>query len=135
AFMLPVARKRLSVNVLVITGTVVFAGATAALASVRVFWLLCLALFGGGIAWMTLMSSFSVIVQTIVPSWVRARVLATYMLVFFGSLAIGSAVWGAIAGRIGISEALLCAAAAMMVGLGAAYFYPLHIGEQLDLEP
>jgi len=135
AFMLPVARKRLSVNALVIIGTVVFAAATATLATVRIFWLLCLALFCGGIAWMTLMSSFSVIVQTIVPSWVRARVLATYMLVFFGSLAIGSAVWGAIAGRIGVSEALLCAAAAMMAGLGAAYFYPLHIGERLDLEP
>jgi hypothetical protein len=89
----------------------------------------------GGIAWMTLMSSFNVIVQTIVPSWVRARVLATYMLVFFGGMALGSAVWGAIATHIGVSETLLCAAGALIAGLGAAYFFPLRAGEELDLEP
>ena len=73
AFILPAIRRRVSVNALVIAGTVVFAGATAALATVRIFPLLCLAMIFGGIAWMTLMSSFNVIVQTIVPSWVRAR--------------------------------------------------------------
>lgn len=84
---------------------------------------------------MTLMSSFNVIVQTIVPRWVRARVLATYMLVFFGGMALGSAAWGAIATHIGVSETLLCAAGALIAGLGAAYFFPLQAGGELDLEP
>jgi MFS family permease len=135
AFILPALRRRFSVNVLVSAGTITFAGATAALATIRIFPLLCLAMIFGGIAWMTLMSSFNVIVQTIVPRWVRARVLATYMLVFFGGMALGSAVWGVIATHLGVSETLLCAAGALLAGLGAAYFFPLRAGEQLDLEP
>jgi MFS family permease len=135
AFLLPPLRKRLSPNALVVIGTIVFAGTTAALATVHIFWLLCFALFAGGIAWMTLMSTFSVSVQTLVPRWVRARVLATYMLVFFGGLAIGSACWGVIATRIGVSEALLGATGAMLAGLAAVYLFPLKIGEDLDLEP
>ena len=50
-------------------------------------------------------------------------------------MALGSAVWGVIATHVGISETLLGAAGALIVGLGAAYFFPLRAGEQLDLEP
>jgi MFS family permease len=89
----------------------------------------------GGIAWMALMSSFNVSVQSLVPAWVRARAIAIYLLVFFGGMALGSAFWGAVANRIGISAALLYAAAASIVGLAAAYFFPLRVSEELDLEP
>jgi hypothetical protein len=61
--------------------------------------------------------------------------LAIYLLVFFGGMALGSAFWGAVANRIGISAALLYAAAALIVGLAAAYFFPLRVSEGLDLEP
>ncbi|HVQ39214.1 MAG TPA: MFS transporter [Pyrinomonadaceae bacterium] len=135
AFILPALRRRFNVNTLVIAGTIVFAGTTATLATVRNFPFLCLAMLCGGIAWMTLMSSFNVIVQTIVPSWVRARVLATYMLIFFGGMALGSAIWGIIATHLGVSETLLFAAGALIAGLAAAYFFPLRAGEELDLEP
>jgi hypothetical protein len=81
------------------------------------------------------MSSFNIIVQAIVPAWVRARVLAIYLLVFFGGMALGSAFWGAVATRLGISRALGCAAAALVAGLVTAYFFPLRIVEGLDLEP
>jgi MFS family permease len=135
AFILPALRRSVSVNVLVVCGTIVFAAGIVVLATVHIFPLLCLAMIGAGVAWMSLMSSFNVIVQTIVPSWVRARVLAIYMLVFFGGMAMGSAVWGVVATHIGVSEALLCAAGAMIAGLGAAYFFPLRVGMEPDLEP
>jgi MFS family permease len=135
AFMLPALRRSMSANVLVSSGSIIFAGAIATLATVHIFPLLSLAMVFAGIAWMSLMSSFNVIVQTSVPAWVRARVLAIYMLVFFGAMALGSAFWGAVATRIGVSQALLCAAAAMIAGLGAGWFFPLHTGKELDLEP
>jgi len=135
AFILPTLRRRLSVNALIICGTIVFAVGTVMLATVRLFPVLCLAMIGTGVSWMSLMSSFNISVQTIVPGWVRARVLAIYMLTFFGSMAVGSAVWGVIATHIGISPALLCAAATMIAGLGAAYFFPLRTSRALDLEP
>jgi MFS family permease len=135
AFLLPALRRSVSVNVLVVCGTIVFAAGIVVLATVHIFPLLCLAMIAAGVAWMSLMSSFNVIVQTIVPSWVRARVLAIYMLVFFGGMAMGSAVWGVVATHIGVSEALLWAAGAMIAGLGAAYFFPLPIAKEPDLEP
>jgi MFS family permease len=136
ALILPTLRPKLSVNVLIICGTIIFAAAMAALATVHIFALLCLAMTAGGTAWMTLMSSLNVSVQTIVPAWVRARTLAIYLLVFFGGMALGSALWGVVATHIGISDALLSAAAAALIaGAAAAYFFPLRIRKELDLEP
>src|SRR5204863_31050 len=80
-------------------GTLLFAAATAALAYVHAFALLCAAMVFGGVAWMTTMSSFNIGVQTVVPEWVRARALAVYLLSFFGTMAARSAVWGAVAER------------------------------------
>src|SRR5947209_2217193 len=135
AVVLPKARQMFSVNLLVILGTILFALSTATLSQVRNFDLLVVAMLFGGLAWMTTMSSFNIGVQTVVPEWVRARVLAIYLLSFFGSLAAGSAFWGLIAERFGIPIALLCAAAALIVGLSAALFFPLRISERLDLSP
>lgn len=136
AFILPWLRQRVAVNQLIIGGTIIFAVVIVTLASVSSFALLSVAMLCGGVAWMALMSSFSVSVQMIVPSWVRARASAIYLLVFFGGMALGSACWGAVAARIGIPSALLAAAAsAVVLGLLAAYFFPLRIDKELNLDP
>lgn len=128
-------RQRLSPEQLTIAGTILFAAVTAAIAYIRVFPLVFVAMVAGGIAWMTLMSGFNTAVQTVVPSWVRARALAVYLFVFFGGMAAGSAVWGAIAGQIGIPRTLLCAAAALVAGLLTAFRFQMKRAENLDLEP
>ncbi|MCA1817961.1 MAG: MFS transporter [Acidobacteria bacterium] len=135
AFILPAVRRKVSINVQTVCGTVIFAAATATLATVRIFPLLCVMMIFGGVAWMTLMSGFNIAVQALVPAWVRARVLAIYLLVFFGGMALGSAFWGTVATRVGISDALLYAAAALILGNAAAFFFPLRSGGELDLEP
>ncbi|MFL6210838.1 MAG: MFS transporter [Pyrinomonadaceae bacterium] len=135
AIILPALRRQVSINLLIICGTILFALATAVLATVRNFALLSIVMIGGGIAWMALMSSFNISVQTLVPAWVRARVLAIYLLVFFGGMALGSACWGVVATHVGISNALLCAAVTLLAGLVVAYFFPLRVGGELDLEP
>lgn len=135
AFALSWARRNISVNLLVVLGTVVFAGTTAALGYLTNYALLCVALLAGGVAWMTTMSSFNVSVQTVVPEWVRARALALYLLVFFGSLAVGAAMWGAVAERVGLELTLFAATAAHLLGLVATPFFPLRGGEGLDLNP
>jgi hypothetical protein len=55
----------------------------------------------GGVAWMTVMSTFNVCAQVEPPAWVRARALSYYLLVFQGALAVGSGAWGALADRSG----------------------------------
>jgi MFS family permease len=135
AFALPRLNRKGSTDYVVIAATLVFAGATAALGSIRVFWFLCFALLLAGGAWLSLLSSLNVAIQTVVPAWVRARALSVYMLVFFGSLSLGSALWGLVGDRIGTSPALLAAAAGQVVALLATMRYRLQSGEGLNLAP
>jgi hypothetical protein len=62
-----------------------------------------------GAAWIVFISVMSALVQSLAPDWVRARVLAIFMLVFQGALAAGSALSGAAAARAGLQHALLWA--------------------------
>jgi hypothetical protein len=91
-------------------------------------------LLAGG-AWLSLLSSLNVAVQTVVPSWVRARALSVYLLIFFGGLAGGSALWGAVAEHAGVPAALVASAAGMVVGLLATMRFHLRSGEGLNLAP
>jgi len=68
------------------------------------------------------------------PDWVRARVLAVAMLVFQGAVAAGSATWGAVAARVGVTEALLWAGAGAILTTVLALFLRLP-DVSLDLTP
>jgi predicted MFS family arabinose efflux permease/quinol monooxygenase YgiN len=135
AWLLPRARKRLSTNDLIAGATLVFALTTVSLAYVRSFGVLAIALAVGGVAWIAVLSNLNVAAQTVTPSWVRARVMAVYLLVFMGGLAAGSAVWGFVAARAGVSAALLFAAVGLIVGLAATWRYRLIGEENLSLTP
>jgi MFS family permease len=91
------------------------------------------AMLAGGMAWMVLTSAFMVAVQTPVPTWVRARALAVYMLVFQGGMAAGSAVWGVVASHTGIPTALLGAVGGLVVGLAALARYRLPPADERDV--
>jgi predicted MFS family arabinose efflux permease/quinol monooxygenase YgiN len=135
AWLLPKVRERLSMNELVAAGTVVFTLATISLAYVHSFGVLAVTLAGGGVGWIAVLSSLNVSAQTVTPSWVRARVMAVYLLVFMGGLATGSAVWGFVAARFGVSTALLFAAVGLLIGLVATWRYRLVGDENLSLTP
>ncbi len=135
AWLLPRVRERLSMNQLVAAGTVGFALAMVSLAYVHSFGVLALGLAGGGMAWIAVLSSLNVSAQTVTPSWVRARVMAVYLLVFMGGLAAGSAVWGFVAARVGVSSALLFAAIGLLIGPVAAWRFRLVGDDNLSLTP
>lgn len=135
AMVLPRLKRNNSTDGVVTAATLVFAGATAVLAGSRQFWVLMLAMLLAGGAWLSLLSSLNVAVQTVVPSWVRARALSVYLLVFFGGLAGGSALWGAVADRAGTSVALYASAAGVVVGLLFTFRLHLRSGEGLNLAP
>lgn len=132
---LPRVRRRVATDALVAGATLLFAAVILALAHVRSYGWLCLAMYGGGIAWITLMSSFNVAAQLAAPGWVQARALAVYLLVFQGGMAAGGLVWGSVASRWGIPVALTAAAAGLAGGLVAALRYRLASAQGLDLSP
>jgi MFS family permease len=135
AWLLPKIRERFAINKLVAAGTTLFAVAAIALAYVHSFALLALALVIGGVAWISVLSALNISAQTATPSWVRARVMAIYLLVFTGGLAGGSALWGFIAARIGISNALSLSAVGLVIGLPLTWRYRLVGMKSLSLAP
>src|SRR2546427_13039014 len=60
-------------------------------------------------AWIIFIALVSALAQTLSPDWVRARVLAVFLLVTQGGLAAESALWGAVAGRTSPETALVWA--------------------------
>jgi MFS family permease len=107
AVVLQRARNKLSVEWVVSGATAVFAVVILAVATLHRLPLLCFLLLFGGAAWTVFMSTFNTLVQNLAPDWVRARVLAIYLFVFQGSVALGSTLWGVAAEHTSANTALL----------------------------
>ena len=134
AALLPRLRTQYSVDGLVAGATVVFALMTFAAGQVHFFEGLCLVLFTAGAAWIGILACFNVVAQTMCPSWMRARALSMYLLVLQGGMALGSAIWGELAARRGVPEALAWSAVAMIVGLSTIRRHRLT-GAELRMAP
>ncbi|MEO0943894.1 MAG: MFS transporter [Pseudomonadota bacterium] len=113
------------------TGGTAFALALLALASTPPF--LMIAAFLGGLSWIAVLTSFNVSAQMALPDWVRARGLAVFLMGFFGSMALGSIIWGQIANATAVPVALLIAAGGLIVGLLTTRNFHVGQGEKLDL--
>jgi MFS family permease len=135
AIWLPHARQRCSADTIVSAAAVMFSITLLVMAWVH-FWVpLVLALIAGGMAWTSTASSLNISVQLSVPAWVQARALGLYQMVFQGGLAIGSAIWGGLAERIGTTWALNLAAAALIISLPLARRFSLTSRTDLDHSP
>jgi MFS family permease len=130
-------RKSLEFDALVVRASLLFAVVLGTMALVPASRpaLALGAMLVGGAAWLLLLSSFHVAAQTILPAWVRARALSSYLLVFFGSMTVGSLAWGAVASFSGLRPALVIAAAGAGLSTLLRGRYPLRGGEDLDLSP
>jgi MFS family permease len=93
ALLLPRLRARLSAAGILSWVLAALGVVLAAAGVVRAIGVLCGFMALGGSAWMIFISSLNTMVQQLAPSWVRARVLAVFLLVFQGSVALGSVVW------------------------------------------
>jgi MFS family permease len=134
AAVLPHLRSTLSVDGVVTVAIVVFAAMTFAAGQVRGFGWLELVLFTSGTAWIGILACLNVAAQTMSPSFLRARALSLYLLVLQGGMAIGSALWGALASRVGTPTALLYSAIALVAGLVSVRRYPLT-SQELQYAP
>jgi MFS family permease len=115
-------------------GIAVYAAATLALGTLHGLLPLVGAMFAGGLAWMTVMSTFNVAAQLSLPKWVRARALSVYILVFQGGLAVGSWLWGEIAARFGTELSLLVSGSVVMGTAAITLVYRITIDDH-DLTP
>ena len=128
------ARARWSADAIVSAGIAIFGLTTIAAGALRELSPLAAAMLIGGAAWISFISLFNVQVLNQTPDWVRARVLAVSMLVFQGAVAAGSATWGAVAARAGISRALLWAGIGTILSTVLGLFLRLP-DVSIDLTP
>jgi MFS family permease len=135
ALALPRIRNRFSAEALVVVATLTFAVGLLGLALLHDFALHVAAMLLCGSAWLTLLSGFNVAVQTVVPSWVRARAVSIYLVLFYGALAGGSWLWGAVAERSGAAIALAIASGGIVIGLLATLRFRLRSADGLNLAP
>lgn len=132
---LPKTRRVLSADNIIAVSSAIFVGALLILAFVRNVPLIILSLIAGGFAWTSTTSTLNIGVQLSVPAWVQARSLGLYQMIFQGGMALGSAVWGAVAEHFSTSRSLLCAAAGLAITLPLSRrFHVLH-GKLPDLRP
>jgi MFS family permease len=132
---LPRIRARLGVERLATGAALVFALSQLALDLFHVLAPVAVALAVAGGAWLTLLSTLTSAAQMAIPSWVRARALATHMLVLFGGLAAGSAAWGALASAVGVPHSFALSAVAIALGRAVSWRRTLPSGARLDLAP
>jgi MFS family permease len=136
AILMPRLRGRMSANAITLAASILLASAMAALSLASGFWSASATLFVAGLAWIAMMASLNGGAQATSPGWIKARALAIYLLVFQGSMAAGSALWGSVASRIGVPSTLLAAAALLAVaGMILAWRFPFDRTSALDLSP
>jgi len=133
ALVLPKLGGRLSSDQTVMLGTSGTALALVLLALAATPPFLMIAAFLGGLSWIAVLTSFNVSAQMALPDWVRARGLAVFLMGFFGSMALGSVIWGQIANATAVPVALLIAAGGLVVGVFATRNFHVGQGEKLDL--
>ncbi|HEY2117273.1 MAG TPA: MFS transporter [Candidatus Angelobacter sp.] len=126
AGVLALVRRRFSPDAVIAYATLVFAVALCGL--VRSPSLAVASAFSAaaGLAWISILATLNLAAQTAAPAWIRARVISMYVLVLQGGLALGSAVWGAVASNSSVQFALTFAAAALTAGLLLAPWYRLQ---------
>ena len=98
-------------------------------------WVAVLACLLAGIGWIAVLASLNVSAQTVLPDWVRGRGLAAYVTVFFGTMTVGSALWGLVAEHSGLAAAHYIAAGGALLALVVTRRWKLHSGPAADLTP
>ncbi len=127
AGLLPYLRRSISVDAMVAGATALYAAVTAATGYIHEFHPHCTIMFFGGGAWIVILASLNVSAQICAPSYLRARTLSMYLLVLQGGLAAGATLWGAVAEKFGMANALSIAAFALVLGLIVSRGYRLGL--------
>ena len=132
---LPKLRSKISVESLIIGSIGLLAIVIFAMGYIRDFTILCVIMGIGGVTYITIISKFYTIGIKSAPRWIGARVLAIYLLILNGGLAVGSVIWGSMANTLGIQITLSVASLALGVTILAKKRYNTTLLDDLDFTP
>ena len=132
AFALPWLKRRLGADRLVIAGTAGTAVALVLFALARNSFVALAASLIAGVSWIAVLATLNVSAQVALPSWVRGRGLSIFGAVMFGTLTLGSAVWGKVAALTGLPTAHVVAALGALLAIPLLKPWKLQTGADID---
>jgi MFS family permease len=135
AILLPKLKAKAKANTVVAIGELGTGIALALFGVANQEWLAVLACVIAGASWIIVLATLNVSAQAALPEWVRGRGLAAYVTVFFGTMSLGSALWGWIAERFGLAPAHFIAAAGALAAIALSRRWRLQTGPAADLTP
>src|SRR4051812_42886075 len=94
--------QHLSSNAVLALAAIAFALAFGALAVAAKLWVAAPLLVVCGFGWTATVSTIISELQLFLPGWVRARAIAIYLMVFLGSQAVFSPIWGQVTQHFGL---------------------------------
>ena len=110
ALLMPGQLQRHSLTVVVTNAVLLWTIAVLLIAATRLTWVALLGSALAGMGWVGTLASLGAGTQSAAPGWVRARAMAINLLAVQASLAIGSAIWGALASAFGTQTTLYLSA-------------------------
>ena len=135
AISIPGLLQRQTMNKVVTSGVQLWAVATLLVALTGITALALVGAFCAGMAWVYVLASLSAGTQSSAPAWVRARAVSMNLVATQGCLAIGSAVWGALASGAGTQWALGASAAAVIALQWVYRRVRVEMGQEADVVP
>ena len=135
AFLLPRLKVRWGPNGMVVLGELGTAAALILFGLAQNALTAILACILAGLSWIAVLATLNVSAQVALPEWVRGRGLAAYITVFFGTMSIGSLIWGFVADRMGLPTAHFIAGSGALLAIWATRGSKLQIGPEADLTP
>ena len=135
AMAIPGQLQRQSMSVVVTSGGLLWA---LAILIVALTVHTALALVGAacaGMAWVAVFASLSAGTQSSAPAWVRARAVSMNLVATQGCLAVGSALWGALATGVGTRVALGASAIAIVILHWVFRRVRVEMGQEADVIP
>jgi MFS family permease len=135
AFILPWLKTKLGPDRLVAAGTIGTAVTLVLFGLAREPVTALSASVIAGVSWIAVLASLNVSAQVALPNWVRGRGLAMFVTVFFGAMTVGSAIWGQVAGMVGLPDTHFIAAVGALITIPLTWHWKLQTGVGVDLTP
>ena len=121
-YLMQAMQRRFGVERVVLVCTVLYGAAMLGVAKMSNIPVGCAAMFVAGFNWVIVPTNFNIATQLAVPAWIKGRAMGVYVLVLWGSMSLGSMIFGRLAGVFekhgypGQRTSLLVAGVGVIVG-------------------
>lgn len=129
---MPSIRRRVGPDFIVLVSMLIEAAVFVVLASTTNLGVAAGVIMVAGAATLAIVSTVMTVLQLVLPSWIRGRGVALFLLSVQGSFAVGALIWGGLAEQTSLQTALVWAGLTMAVS--AFLVLPLRLKRYMDVD-